>query len=89
MIKSILEESVIKWRHIALRQRIPMGDIDCDLCQMYPGECELCPVYAETGRTSCNDTPFVDYDNWLPYAPDNSKIALEESKFFITLLEDY
>ena len=89
MIKSILEESVIKWRHIALRQRIPMGDKDCELCQLYPGACELCPVYAEAGSKSCRNTPYEEYNLWFPYARNNSKIALEESKFFITLLEKY
>lgn len=89
MIKSILEESVIKWRHIALRQRIPMGEMDCELCQLYIARCELCPVCVKTGSTNCINTPYELYNSWIPYAVDNSEIALEESEFFITLLEDY
>ena len=89
MIKSILEESVIKWRHAALLQRKPIGTSDCHLCDLYYStECEYCPIAIYTKSPFCAFTPYGD---WV--VSDTIKetciSAYEESIFFITLLEDY
>jgi hypothetical protein len=76
---SALADSIEKWEFLAEwceehpDDPIPQdGGIDtCALCQLYePREtdCIACPVKKRTGKSECDDTPYIEY--WRLYGRD-------------------
>ena len=60
-----LDESIAHWERL-LDCKTPdeleaegYGEKACALCQAHK-DCKECPVYKDTGRTICDDTPYRD-----------------------------
>ena len=77
-----LESSVQKWEDIAAGTGEDRGPTNCALCQRFfygTLDCrtgnEKCPVYRETGRTGCRNSPYVDWCFCQPARPGLDKVA--------------
>jgi len=79
-----VNDASVKWR-------------DCALCRLFyeNSVCSGCPVFARTGSTACEQTPYneakVEYDEWewhedTKYRTAFRKAARAELKFLRSLL---
>lgn len=94
-----LRESVKrKWALIPIGLTEDRGVLDCPLCQEYksPGslfECKRCPIFDETGRISCHETPYDEVkqmyedSDYLTNPGLYKTLANEELMFIQYLLE--
>src|ERR1035437_6588064 len=57
-----LKGSILKWKHIVAGTDIDRGVDNCPLCDLfyYGHACRGCPVFAKTGQTACQGTPYQD-----------------------------
>ena len=56
-----LRGAVRKWQDVSDGRKADRGLRDCPLCQLSP-DCFDCPVYHETLKDACRDTPYADWD---------------------------
>lgn len=74
--KDALERSVQKWIRIVLGKGRDNGAKNCPLCLLYKSpDCstmiprelwdvvELCPVRAQTGKVTCDGSPYITWEN--------------------------
>ena len=57
-----LNGAITKWENIVAGKDIDRGVDNCPLCNLfyYGHDCKGCPVFAKTGQTACQDTPYQD-----------------------------
>lgn len=69
-----LIQSCAKWREPDKRA-VSIGE--CPLCTLYWGDvntrCQSCPIYEDTKRTACRDTP---YDVFVDSGDDDDRLAM-------------
>jgi hypothetical protein len=72
--KKALEESIAKWEQnveyakISEFDKIQISWKDCPLCSLYYNQednCVGCPVYNNTGRRRCLNTPYHDVVSYI------------------------
>lgn len=94
-----LRGSIAKWRAIVDGTGTDQGPQNCPLCQMFlvregnlldNPRCNGCPIYHETGLTSCDGTP---YDNYTLAEEDHDEPTMAEAAeaelaFLVSLLPD-
>lgn len=60
---------------------------NCALCQMYEDDCTGCPVCEDTGKHSCDGTPYIE---WAYVCSDHPKTAdTPERKEVAEKMRDY
>lgn len=107
--REALEGSIRKWEAIVAGTGVDKGSVNCPLCQKFcagryrSDACIGCPVRERTGRSYCEETPYVRYveaEEALAYYPGMSaamrakwadqreKAAKEELEFLRSLRPD-
>ena len=101
----LLELAIDKWWKIQHGHAVDLGPGNCSLCVFYHRydakrnvlTCVGCPIFEQTGRHGCDDTPYSAwawcrvYDT-IPYAsltPAYLALAKAEHTYLIALLEKY
>jgi len=94
-----LKKSIRKWEKIVAGEGEDRGCDNCALCKLFAEyECAGCPVYVETGETSCQGTPFHE---WARHheekhltgvlkikCPECKELAQKELEFLKSLLPE-
>ena len=88
-----LEASILHWKGNAAAESLDDVNIKssaCALCQMFPLECDGCPIMEKTGMEGCGRSPYhkawrYEYSGDLP---NFKKIALEMVTFLESLRDD-
>jgi hypothetical protein len=87
-----LNGSIAKWRNIVKGKIADEGSDNCPLCVLFFQDgCRGCPVSANTGKASCDGTPYRT--KWVPaagagekaIAPDQIAAAKAELNFLMSL----
>lgn len=94
-----LKGSIHKWWSIAYDNGIDRGMKNCPLCKTFYNSysywlsedgCSNCPVYKDTGKGGCTDTPYEAYGelNWDERNVEKQakRLAIKEMKYLISLL---
>ena len=83
-----LEISIAKWEDIAKGKDLDeFGSYNCALCYVRD-DCRSCPVLEKTGKITCDDTPYDEYeDAWNHNADEQTlkAIAKKEVEFLKSL----
>lgn len=60
-LKEAWEKTLEKWSLIIGGHRVFDDIATCGLCDFSPeSSCNSCPIYKVTGRTTCEETPFIE-----------------------------
>jgi len=100
-ILKALHGSVWKWIKVWLKLGDDHAGCNCPLCQMGQG-CAGCPIYWNTGKYQCGNTPWREWADHHSYMHSTSsfhkrwveckeckRLALKEVKYLMGLLPGY
>jgi hypothetical protein len=95
-----LKGSIKKHENILAGTGIDKGPNNCPLCKLFwKYDCEGCPVFAKTGETCCEGTPYSDWQEHIEdkhdmdfidgdsiYCPECRRLVELEVEFLKSLL---
>jgi len=70
--------SIAKWRYLSEHEAHPLygdgGSLTCGLCMLFiRKDCVGCPIFKDTGRPACANTPYINYEGDM----DTARAELE------------
>jgi hypothetical protein len=91
-----LDKSIRKWTRIVRGEGVDKGVENCALCKLFwlPTSgtiCAGCPVFLKTGSPYCDDSPYVEWENYFqpgdrPFRVTDDK-SLELAKAVLEFLK--